>query len=117
MSKIMIYHGSDHCIKNPSLSLGKKTNDYGVGFYTTQDEMLACEWAVKKNSDGVLNEYILDTTDLKFLNLLDGNYNVLNWIALLLNNRFFQINDEIPTETKEYIIKNFLIDISEPVSI
>ena len=31
MGKITLYHGSDHIIKNPRLSAGKRNNDYGQG--------------------------------------------------------------------------------------
>lgn len=112
MSNWLLYHGSDHVIEKPDLSLGKKTNDYGTGFYMTQDINLACEWAIKKNTDGILNEYKCNYTGLKVLDLLSGEYNVLNWIALLLNNRIFNINDNVSLEAKKYILDNFLIDLA-----
>ena len=32
-----IYHGSDHIIEKPKFSYGKPYNDYGIGFYCTQN--------------------------------------------------------------------------------
>ncbi len=107
-----ILHGSEFIIKKPELKLGKTTNDYGQGFYCTLLPEMAKEWACKDNRDGFMNRYILDDDDLKYLNLMDGNHTVLNWIALLLQHRTFTIQDEIARDAREYIIDNFLIDTS-----
>lgn len=112
MANIRVYHGSDHIIEKPILTLGRIKNDYGMGFYTTEDVELAKEWAAKNNKNGILNEYILDDTNLKVLNLMDGNYTVLNWIALLLDNRVFNIVEQVAKEARDYILDNFLIDVS-----
>ena len=37
MGKIKLLHGSDHIIEKPDLLLGKTNNDYGRGFYCTQE--------------------------------------------------------------------------------
>ena len=41
MGKIQLFHGTDHMIEKPDLSLGKCHNDYGIGFYCTQDLSMA----------------------------------------------------------------------------
>jgi hypothetical protein len=112
MANITLLHGSDHVIKVPRYDLGKETNDYGKGFYCTLLPEMAKEWACKQKNDGFVNKYVLDDSVLKTLNLLDGNYTVLNWIALLLKHRVFTINDEIAQDAKEYIIENYSIDTS-----
>ena len=84
MSIIRLYHGSDHIIKTPSLSLAKDNNDFGRGFYCTRDLELAKEWSCKSNVDGSVNEYDLNDENLNVLNLLDDKYSILNWIAILL---------------------------------
>ena len=33
---VIVYHGSERIIKQPVFHDGKKTNDYGYGFYTTE---------------------------------------------------------------------------------
>lgn len=32
---VIVYHGSDHILKEPIYQGGKTDNDYGNGFYTT----------------------------------------------------------------------------------
>ena len=45
MSKLYIYHGSDHIVGLPKFGSGKSYNDYGLGFYCTETIELAKEWA------------------------------------------------------------------------
>ena len=44
--KITLYHGSEQIIESPTFGLGKQNNDFGLGFYCTESEELAKEWAV-----------------------------------------------------------------------
>ncbi|HAS56671.1 MAG TPA: hypothetical protein DCR94_05510 [Firmicutes bacterium] len=44
----------------PTYGLGNKNNDYGVGFYLTQDKTMANIWASKNLNDGYVNEYTLN---------------------------------------------------------
>ncbi len=106
-NKIIIYHGSEHIIKNPIYGFGKKYNDYGLGFYTTEDCELAKEWAVSINKGGYANKYEFDLSDLKILNL--SNYNVLHWITILLQNRFFEVKTDIASIGKDFLLKNYLL--------
>lgn len=110
MGYLNIIHGSNH---KPDILLGKATNDYGRGFYCTEYKEIAKEWACKDNNDGFINEYKINIDGLKILNLLDGNYNVLNWLALLLKNRVFTVQDKIAADARDYIIANFSIDTSQ----
>ena len=110
MNKTIIYHGSDHIIKSPDIRLGKKYNDYGQGFYCTEDIELAKEWACKSNKDGFVNKYELNPSGLKILNLNSGGYTILNWIALLLKNRTFSLDNDIQRQARKYIIDNFSVD-------
>lgn len=112
MSESVIYHGSEKVIKKPDYALGNLHNDYGKGFYCTEDAELGKEWACKNNTPGILNEYELELSDLKVLRLNKSEYNILNWIALLLKHRTFDINSPITVASKEYILKNFSIDTS-----
>lgn len=113
MSKIILFHGSDHVIENPDFHLGKTNNDYGPSFYCTRELPMAMEWACKQNTDGFVNKYSLEQDSLKVLNLLDGNYNILHWMALLLKNRTFRLSNEIAIDARDYIIENFSIDLSD----
>lgn len=101
-------HGSDHVIKKPDIRLGKENNDCGRGFYCTRELEMAKEWACKQNCDGFANIYDFDMAGLKTLDLLNGEYTILNWIALLLKNRTFSIDSQIGLDAREYLIENFL---------
>lgn len=113
MSLITIFHGSNHIIKKPEYLLGKIHNDYGQGFYCTDEIDMAKEWACKENTNGFVNIYQIDVSDLKILNLQESKYNVLNWIALLLKNRKFELSDPVSLQARQFILDNYLIDTSQ----
>ena len=108
--KIIVYHGSSKIIEKPIWGMGNPNNDYGLGFYCTENEELAKEWACSSESDGYANKYSLDLTSLSVLSLTNGEYNILNWLFVLLENRQFRISGDIATQAKEYIFDNFAID-------
>ena len=107
---MIIYHGSEKIINNPELKLGKPNNDFGVGFYCTQDIERAKEWACKRKTFGIVNEYDLNINNLKILDLTCDKCTVLNWIAILLKNRTFNIMNQLTQESLDYIISNYYID-------
>lgn len=108
--KITIYHGSEHIIDKPAYGIGKKYNDYGLGFYTTFDKQLAGEWAVlMTQKSGYINEYELDIFDLKILDL--DSIPMINMIALLLEYRGGSF-DSVQVKRKKKLLKKYLIDIS-----
>lgn len=113
MAVITLLHGSDHIIKEPKYSLGKPHNDYGQGFYCTGEPEMAKEWACKENIDGFVNIYRFNTEGMKILNLLDGKHSVLNWIALLLENRIFTLENEIAVDARNYIIENYSVNLKD----
>lgn len=104
---ITIYHGSNKIIKTPTFGAGNPHNDYGLGFYCTQSLELAKEWAVSGVQDGYANEYRLNMSDLKLLNLCAGEYNILHWLTILLQNRVFDIQSDFGEEARQYLIQNF----------
>ena len=56
MNKIItLFHGSEKVIEAPSFGEGKRNNDFGLGFYCTETEKLAKEWAVSSLRDGFCN--------------------------------------------------------------
>ena len=110
--KLKLYHGSENIIEVPEYGKGMRNNDYGRGFYCTEDIELAREWACAKNHDGYVNIYEFDMSGLNVLNLNDPKYNILNWLAILADNRTYWQNGTIAEEAKEYVKKHFLIDIS-----
>lgn len=105
-----IYHGSPLIIEVPEFGKGNPMNDYGLGFYCTEDIELAKEWACKTPKDGFANKYSIDKTGLDILNLTSGDWHILNWLAILLENRSFEIGNPIAKDAKEYILQIFLPD-------
>ena len=109
-NELTIYHGSNKIIERPKFGAGNPNNDYGLGFYCTETLDLAKEWACSAETDGYANKYSLNTDGLKILSLTSGEYNILNWLAILLENRKFRLSSDVALEAKEYIFENFLID-------
>ena len=107
---MIVYHGSDHVIEVPTFNGGKRTNDYGRGFYTTESLELAKEWACADDQDGFANAYELDMTGLCILNLNAPEYNILNWLAILTKNRSYWQSGSIAEEAKDYLQRYFYID-------
>ena len=102
-----LYHGSEKIIEESIYGQGEKYNDYGLGFYCTDSIDMAKEWGVKKDTDGYANCYKLDCNGLNILNLNDGQYCILHWLAILLQNREFDIPSGLALEAKEYILDKF----------
>ena len=107
---INIYHGSPKVIERPVFGEGKVHNDYGRGFYCTEHVELAKEWACSSDNDGYANHYQLDMTGLSVLNLNTPEYNILNWLAILLENRKFNVAEGLPQRARAYILENFKVD-------
>ena len=107
---IDIYHGSVNKIEKPMFGEGKIHNDYGRGFYCTEHAELAKEWACSADSDGYANHYQLDISGLNILNLNGPEYNILNWLAILLENRKFNVAEGLPQRARAYLLENFKVD-------
>ena len=113
--KIILYHGSSAIIERPEFGVGRKTNDYGLGFYLTESPQLAGEWAVLYTGiDGYINEYelyldgmdILDTDDVQLENL----------IAVFINNRDINFIEDFADsaifEILEAFVNKYNIDVN-----
>lgn len=113
MDKIItIYHGSEQIVEVPTFGLGRKNNDFGLGFYCTESEELAKEWAVSSIRSGFSNRYTLDTEFLNILNLNSPDYTILNWIAVLVEHRLFSIKTPVARRAKRYLIDNFGVNVN-----
>ena len=106
-----LYHGSNMIIETPEFGKGNPHNDYGVGFYCTENLELAKEWACLNKDGGFASVYTIDIGRLEILNLSDKKYNILNWLAVLVNNRTFRIGSQIAAQAKEYLLAHFLPNI------
>ncbi|MBS6396001.1 MAG: DUF3990 domain-containing protein [Clostridiales bacterium] len=108
MSKLILFHGSSDIIERPVFGKGKAYNDYGMGFYCTEHQELAMEWACSEGQDGYANRYEMETDTLKILNLSSAEYSILNWLAILMKNRVGRLSTPVARRGREYLIRNFL---------
>ncbi len=112
--KRTIYHGSEFIIQKPEFGKGKLYNDYGRGFYCTEDADLAREWSVQRDRDGILNVYSIDDSELNVLNLQQSpEFTSLHWIELLMSNRVFEQSTPLAIEATAYLHQYFHVDISK----
>ena len=105
-----LYHGSTLIIKRPVYGKGNPENDYGLGFYCTREQELAKEWACAEEDDGFANRYQLETDGLSCLHLNSDGYHILNWLAILLENRRFDLSSPVAVRARKYILDTFLPD-------
>lgn len=110
---MILYHGSKDIIEKPIYGQGKKYNDYGLGFYCTDNIELAKEWGTSFERSGYANRYQIDCTELKILDLNDDKYCILHWLAILLSNREFDTPAGLALEAKEFLKKNLMLDYKE----
>lgn len=105
---LIIYHGSQQIVEVPKFGIGKTYNDYGQGFYCTESIELAKEWACPVKNDGYSNKYILHTDGLNVMHLTKGEFNILNWLAILLAHRKFDIISPVGNNAREFILSRFM---------
>ena len=109
----VIYHGSERIIEHPQFGYGNINNDYGRGFYCTENLELAKEWACKKETDGFANVYTLDMSGLLVCNLSEEPYNILNWLAVLTRHRSYWQKGSIAENAKVFLQEHFYVDVSK----
>lgn len=106
-----LWHGSDRIVEHPQYGFGKTYNDYGQGFYCAESPDLACEWAVTRGMDGFANRYQMDMTGLTCIDLSDSRYSILNWMALLVDNRTVRLDSPVAKRGAAYLHEVFLPQI------
>ena len=109
---LTLCHGSSQIVSAPAFGLGKKHNDFGQGFYCTESNELAKEWAVSSLRDGYSNRYTLDTECMRILNLNSCEYTILNWIAVLVEHRLFSIHNPGASRARKYLIDRFGVNVN-----
>lgn len=110
---LIIYHGSQQIVEVPKFGIGKKYNDYGQGFYCTENIELAKEWACPVKNDGYSNKYRLSLDGMNVMHLTKGEFNILNWLAILLAHRKFDINSPVGNNAREFILKRFMPEMTD----
>ena len=114
MDRIILYHGSDHVIEKPLFGVGDVHSDYGQAFYCTKELDMAKEWANKTTYSGYANKYRFDGRGLKILDLTDGTFSVLNWIAILFHHRQLSASQrETYKRRLTFLEKHYYIDVQD----
>lgn len=108
----ILFHGTEHILRQPVFHGGKPYNDYGYGFYCTENRELAKEWAVTDEHDGFANQYELNDGDLRVLDL-NRDYTILTWLAVLLQHRTFSIDTPLGVEAVRYLREFFYVDVEK----
>ncbi|MBQ5329869.1 MAG: DUF3990 domain-containing protein [Oscillospiraceae bacterium] len=84
MSKTIVFHGSYAEIKKPVIKHGKRTKDFGDGFYCTVIKEQAEKWA-RRFDTPVVNSYslLIDTN----LDILEFKTMTDEWLDFIINCR------------------------------
>lgn len=109
---MILWHGSSKIIKSPKYGLGNPHNDYGLGFYCTESEEMAREWACADKENGFANCYDLDTAGLRICDLGKEPYDILNWMAVLVDNRLPGNTSSMGKAGAEFLIEKHLPDLT-----
>ncbi len=109
---LIIYHGSQEIVEVPEYGKGKPYNDYGLGFYCTENIELAKEWACPIKNNGYSNKYVMHFEGMNVMHLTKGEFNILNWLAVLLTYRKFDITSAVGNNAREFILSRFMPDTS-----
>jgi hypothetical protein len=112
MNNMTLYHGSISIIEKPAFGRGNIHNDYGLGFYCTESMELAREWACGDKGGGFVNAYKLNAAHLSMLDLAGDGYTILNWLAVLINNRTFPLANPVAEQGHTYLSALFLPGLS-----
>lgn len=100
-------------VTRPFWGGGNLHNDYGMGFNCTEYVELAREWACMRSRQAFVNRYGVETDGMKILDLSKPPYHILNWLAILLENRTFDLNTAVGLASKDYLLRVFLPDYQE----
>ncbi|MBQ8066175.1 MAG: DUF3990 domain-containing protein [Prevotella sp.] len=87
-----VYHGSIVIVEHPETSRGRKNLDFGQGFYLTDIEQQAIEWATRPINHGkpqYLNCYELNIDGIKAANYRYKKFEKYDdaWLDFVLANR------------------------------
>ena len=106
-----LWHGSQQIVRRPLRERCRPHNDYGAGFYCTEEPDLAREWACAGTSDGFANRYELDESGLSMLDLNDARFSVLHWLSVLVTHRTFNVTTPIAREALRFLASEFAVDV------
>lgn len=107
---IRLYHGSKEILRKPEFGAGGLHRDFGPGFYCTEFQDLAAEWACRDGADGYTNLYRLDPGGLEVLELDAGPSSLLRWLALLLRYRSITTRDRLCDKAAALILDRYDVE-------
>lgn len=104
---MLLYYGADRMVEKPIYNYGNPSNDYGLGFYLTNDKEIAKLWA-SRYANGYLLTYDIDFKVLQICNLQSSNEKeVLTWLSILVANRFSKEEYEDNKNNIDWLINNY----------
>lgn len=112
-ASIELWHGSSHVIKHPEYGLVKPTTIMAADSIARAASSWPRNGACAGMDDGFANRYTLTTDGLLFLDLSQPPYTILNWLAMLVENRRFQPTTAVAAQGIEYLKQVFLPDASQ----
>ncbi|MBR0373489.1 MAG: DUF3990 domain-containing protein [Mogibacterium sp.] len=110
-TQLDLYHGSPEVILRLQYDLGRRHNEFGPGFYCTENESMAREWACSSVDDGFVNHYQLDLDGLRVLDLNNGKDSLLNWLAVAVAHRLLLVKTPAAARMKRYLVEQYSIDL------
>lgn len=113
VSSVEIYHGSPVRVGQPVFGVGNPYNDYGLGFYCTESFELACEWACPRSQNGYANDYLLDLDGLSVIDLDVEPYGILEWLAVLVANRQFDMNTALMRQMYALLLERYGVSLED----
>ncbi|MBO4541422.1 MAG: DUF3990 domain-containing protein, partial [Bacilli bacterium] len=103
-----LFYGSKTLFRKPTFGLGNPANDYGLGFYLTEDPRMAELWASQYPQGGFVIAFRLDPKDLEILHLDEFDEpGILRWIALLAKHRFPYRERLAHKKSIDWLIRHF----------
>ena len=88
-----LYHGSTVSVKHPNVFKGRKTTDFGKGFYTTTNFGQAKKWALLKQDREQSEKAVVSIYEVPD-NIFDREFSIYRfegatkeWLEFVVNNR------------------------------
>ncbi len=106
-----LYHGSKRIVQEPAPDIGNFRNDFGEGFYCTDNRMSAGGWAVSDRTNGIINTYSIDLSGLDVLRLGTDFHSILLWLRILMEYRPFRSSTDWMDRRFDWMRKNIPLDI------
>lgn len=103
---VTLYHGSKKIIERPTTDMIRYACGLGQGYYLTEDEAKAEEYAISLGQDGYVSSYNIDLDKYNVLDLTKEEYSPLNWVGIFAANRSIDAISIEALSAKRYLIDN-----------